>query len=235
MKTKLLFSLTVILAAFCCASPQASAKASSQTSQNAPLNPANREALLHRLQKTITAHPSLEGDFHEQRTTPLLTKPLISNGTLAFQTPDKFRREVKGESPSITVSDGKTMWIYYPKFHTAERYPIGKQKMFDAAINALVAGFNLQHTEKYYHVTAYQNGDTYRLHLTPKKSSVKRVLKSLDIWIDRDFNPIKSDYISPKGDRILTTYTHMRRTPLPASFFEFKPPANAQISTPLGK
>ncbi len=36
----------------------------------------------------------------------LMKKPIVASGKIWFQPPNKFRREVKGNSPSITVSDG---------------------------------------------------------------------------------------------------------------------------------
>src|SRR2546430_3965840 len=51
----------------------------------------------------------------------LMKKPILSAGKVWFQPPNKFRREVTGSSPSLTVSDGRQLWIYYPSFKSAER------------------------------------------------------------------------------------------------------------------
>jgi outer membrane lipoprotein-sorting protein len=39
----------------------------------------------------------------------------------------------------------------------------------------------------------------------------------------------------PNGDRIVTTYSNQKRTAIPATTFEFKPPAGTEVSTPLGQ
>jgi outer membrane lipoprotein-sorting protein len=39
----------------------------------------------------------------------------------------------------------------------------------------------------------------------------------------------------PNGDRIVTSYSNQTREPVPASMFEFTPPAGTEVSTPLGK
>jgi hypothetical protein len=51
-----------------------------------------------KLQRHRAKFPSLTADFTEEKTTHLLNKPLIGNGTIAFQTPNKFRRELKGNN-----------------------------------------------------------------------------------------------------------------------------------------
>ena len=67
----------------------------------------------------------------------LMKNPVLSSGTVWFQPPNKFRREVKGNSPSVTVSDGRELWIYYPNFKSAERYPLGKGSPLDATVAAI--------------------------------------------------------------------------------------------------
>jgi outer membrane lipoprotein-sorting protein len=39
----------------------------------------------------------------------------------------------------------------------------------------------------------------------------------------------------PNGDRIVTMYSNQTRASVPASAFEFKPPAGAEVTTPLGQ
>src|SRR4051794_35297878 len=88
-------------------------------SRAADLTPAETQSLLKTLEEHRAKSPSLTADFVEEKTTHLLTKPLTSSGTIAFQIPNKFRREVTGQSPSLTVSNGQKLWIYYPGFKEA--------------------------------------------------------------------------------------------------------------------
>jgi outer membrane lipoprotein-sorting protein len=41
--------------------------------------------------------------------------------------------------------------------------------------------------------------------------------------------------VQANGDRVITTYLNHTRAPIPASMFEFTPPAGTEISTPLGR
>src|SRR5437667_8398001 len=88
----------------------------------APLSEVEVKHLLAAIRQNRTT----QADFQEQRVIRLMKNPVLSSGTVWFQPPNKFRREVKGNSPSDTVSDGLELWIYYPNFNSAERYPLGK-------------------------------------------------------------------------------------------------------------
>lgn len=92
----------------------ASAEATAKAPAGAPLSDTEKTDLLGRLDALKTKHPSLSARFTETRVSHLLKEPVKSEGTLAFQTPNKFRREIGGNSPNLTVSDGKVLWLYYP-------------------------------------------------------------------------------------------------------------------------
>lgn len=201
----------------------------------ADLPPAETQTLMKNLQEHRAKFPALTADFTEEKITRLLNKPLVSTGTIAFQVPNKFRREVKGSSPSLTVSDGVKLWIYYPAFKEAEFYTLGQRQFFDDSIAALTAGLNFQNVEKFYTFTAAREADGYRLALTPRSGGLRRMVQELAVCVDADFKIARTETTLPKGDRVVTTYKNQRATPLPAGTFEFAPPADARVSQPLGK
>lgn len=93
----------------------------------------DEKALLTKLREQRAKFPALTADFTEDRSTHLLNKPIRGTGTIAFHAPGKFRRELKGSSPSLTVSNGKELWIYYPNFSEAEHYTLGKNSSLTTA------------------------------------------------------------------------------------------------------
>ena len=201
-----------------------------------PLNPAERTELLGRLQAIHAKYPSLEANFSEQRTSQLLKKPLTSTGHIAFQIPNKFRREVLGSNPSLTISNGHELWMYYPNFNQAEQYTLGKRAIFDDALAALTAGLNFARVEEFYHLEITpEDGGGYRMSLTPKRSNLKRIVAQLIVILDKNLDVHRTDLTLPKGEQISTTYIAPRRDPVPASTFEFVPPPGANVSRPLGK
>jgi outer membrane lipoprotein carrier protein len=193
------------------------------------------EGELKNLLAAIRQNRSTQADFQEQRVIRLMKNPVQSSGTVWFQTPNKFRREVKGNSPSITVSDGRELWIYYPNFKSAERYPLGKGSPLDATVAAINSALNLENIESSFNVTATKSDGGHELALLPRTASMKRVFQKLDLRINSEFRVERTDMLLPNGDRIVTTYSNQKRAAIPAATFEFKPPPGTEVTTPLGQ
>src|SRR5213595_4300878 len=193
------------------------------------------EADLKNLLAGIRQHRSNQAEFQEQRMIRLMKKPIQSSGKVWFQPPNKFRREVKGISPSLTVSDGRQLWIYYPNFKSAERYPLGKGSPLDSTVAAINSALNLENIENTFQITPTKSDNGYELALLPRTASMKRVFQKLDLHINDNLRVDRTDMLLPNGDRIVTAYSNQTRAPVPASTFEFTPPAGTEISTPLGQ
>jgi outer membrane lipoprotein carrier protein len=193
------------------------------------------EADLKNLLAGIRQNRSNQADFQEQRMIRLMKKPILSSGKVWFQPPNKFRREVKGSSSSLTVSDGRQLWIYYPNFKSAERYPLGKGSPLDSTVAAINSSLNLEDVENTFQISATKTDNKYELTLLPRTPSMKRVFQKLDLQINDQLRVERTDMLLPNGDRIVTTYSKQTRGAVPTSMFEFTPPAGTDISTPLGR
>jgi outer membrane lipoprotein carrier protein len=204
------------------------------TANSSPLS----EADLKNLLAGIRQNRSTQADFQEQRMIRLMKKPILSSGKVWFQPPNKFRREVKGSSPSQTVSDGRQLWIYYPNFKSAERYPLGKGSPLDSTVAAINSSLNLENVENTFQIRATKSDPPqagYELILLPRTASMKRVFQKLDLRINDQLQVERTDMLLPNGDRIVTTYSNQTRGAVPASTFAFTPPPGIEVSTPLGK
>ena len=199
--------------------------------RTAPLSEADLENLL----AGIRANRSTQADFQEERMIRLMKKPILSSGTIWFQPPNKFRREVKGNSPSVTVSDGRQLWIYYPNFKSAERYPLGKGSPLDSTVAAINSALNLENVENSFQINETKSDKGYELTLLPRTASMKRVFQKLDLHIDDNLRVERTDMLLPNGDRIVTTYSNQTRAEVPPSTFDFKPPPGTEVTTPLGQ
>jgi outer membrane lipoprotein carrier protein len=193
------------------------------------------EADLKNLLAGIRQNRSTQADFQEERAIRLMKKPIVSSGRISFQPPNKFRREVKGNSPSVTVSDGSQLWIYYPNFKSAERYPLGKGSPLDSTVAAINSALNLENLENTFQINATRTDKGYELALLPRTASMKRVFQKLDLHINENLRVDRTDMLLPNSDRIVTMYSNQTRASVPASTFEFKPPAGTEVSTPLGQ
>jgi outer membrane lipoprotein carrier protein len=200
---------------------------------------ANAEALseadVKNLLARIRENRITQADFQEQRIIRLMKKPIVNSGKVWFQPPNKFRREVKGSSPSLTVSDGQQLWIYYPNFKSAERYSLGKRSPLDSVIASINSALNLENIENTFHITATRAGNGYELELTPRTASMKRAFQKLNLRINDNLQAEGTDMLQPNGDRIVTVYAKQTRAPIPASAFEFTPPPGTDVTTPLGR
>lgn len=205
------------------------------SAQAAEMSPEDRASLLARIEALHAKSGAVAAGFTERRNSRLLQQPLVSEGEISFQTPGKFRRELRGANPSLAVSNGQTLWLYYPKFGEAERYRLGQRAFFDDSLAAMNAGLNFERIDEFYRVRAYPEPPGYRIELIPKKANIKRVIQSLSIWLDPELNIRNTEVVLPKGERIQTSYSNLRRTPLPASTFEFTPPSGTRVSEPMGK
>jgi outer membrane lipoprotein carrier protein len=220
------FSIVVLLLLLLPAAPLLQAE---------PLSPVDLKALLARIKEKRGAAPQLQADFQEEKNVKMLNKPIVSSGKIWFQSPNKFRREAKGNSPSITVSNGQQLWIYYPKFKSAEHYSLGRRSPLDAGISAITASLNLENVEATYHISGTKENDGYQLQLLPRNPSMKRFLQTFTIRMNNDLQVARTEMVQPNGDRIVTTYSNESRGAIPASTFEFSPPAGTEVTTPLGK
>src|SRR5262245_61493399 len=163
------------------------------------------ETDLKNLLAGIRQHRSTQADFQEERVIRLMKKPILCSGKVWFQPPNKFRREVKGSSPSLTVSDGHQLWIYYPNFKSAERYPLGKGSPLDSTVAPINSSLNLEDLENTFQITATKIDAGYELALLPRTVAMKRVFQKLDLRINDHLRVERTDMYLPNGDRIVTT------------------------------
>lgn len=199
------------------------------------LSAPEQKALIAKLQAHRAELPALTADFTEERTTQFLRTPISTSGTIAFQAPNKFRRDLKGKNSSLTVCNGNELWIYYPGLKQAEHYTLGQKQFFDDSIAALTAGLNFQNVDKFFRVTVAREGAGHRVLLTPKSGSLRKIVSTLAVWMDAEGNIQKTDATLPKGDRVVTTYQNVRPAKTSDAKFDFAPPAGVEVSTPLGK
>ncbi|HZR79148.1 MAG TPA: outer membrane lipoprotein carrier protein LolA [Chthoniobacterales bacterium] len=199
------------------------------------LSEADVKGVLRRIAERRASSPDVHANFQEQKTMHLMNKPIVSSGKIWFHAPDKFKREVEGNSPSVTVSNGRDLWIYYPNFKSAEHYTLGRHSPADAAIAAINTALNLENVEKTFQVGGTKAGNGYSLVLTPRSASMKRIFQKFDLRLNADLAAERTEMTQPNGDRVVTVYSNQTRAAIPAATFEFTPPPGTEVTTPLGR
>lgn len=199
-----------------------------------PMTQSDIDQLVQKLQALHNTQPSLQANFREERHLAMLKDPVVNEGKVWFTLPDKIRREIGGKTPSTTVTDGKKVSIYYPNYQQLEVYDLEKRPIIKDTLRALTAGLNFREVANYYAIEGSKNGSQYQLTLTPKTAAVRKLVKTVDLTIDENLTPLRVVIHDSKGQVFTESYTNVRRDTLPASTFEFSPPAGTKVSTPLG-
>jgi outer membrane lipoprotein-sorting protein len=191
--------------------------------------------LLARVHERREASPNVQADFQEEKVSHFLNKPLVSTGKVWFQVPNKFRREMRGSSQTIAVSNGHDFWIYFPNRKSTQHFTLGKNSPVDAALSAMNTALNLENVESTYQITGTKPDRGYELQLLPRTPAAKRMFQRFNLRLSGDLLVQRTEMLKPNGDKIVTTYSNQSRAPIPASTFEFTPPAGAETTNPLGR
>src|SRR5436305_762365 len=183
--------------------------------QSQQLAPTDIKNLLGRVREHRASAPDVHASFQEQKTIHLLNKPIVSSGKIWFHAPNKFRREVTGNSPSVTVSNGRDLWIYYPNFKSAEHYTLGKRSPVDAVIAAINTALNLENVENAFQISGAKSANGYELRLLPRSPSTKRMFQRFDLSLNSNFAVDKTDMVQPGGDQVVTVYPNQTHASIP--------------------
>lgn len=192
------------------------------------MNKEEIEALLNRLP---TSPRSL--DFRESKTLRLLKEPILSEGQLTVAPPGKFRRVVTRPNASLAVSNGQTLWLYYPNFAEAEKYDLTRNSPIAKMIEAISASFDRKQLMGLFEIQGTREKTGYSLSLHPKKGALRRNLVELRIHLSPDSKLTETEMLMKDGSRTLTSYRNEQEIHPAPAFFDFQPPAGVKVSEPL--
>src|SRR5262249_20402108 len=199
------------------------------------LSPIELKKLIARVHEKRVALPNVQADFQEEKVTHFLNKPVVSSGKVWFQAPNKFRREMKGSTQSVAVSNGRDFWIYFPNRKSTEHFTLGKNSPVDAALSAMNTALNLENAESTFQIGGTKADRADELQLVPRTPVAKRIFQRFDLRLSNDLLVERTEMLKPNGDKIVTTYSNQSRAKIPESTFEFTPPTGTATSSPLGR
>ncbi len=172
--------------------------------------------------------------FHEKRFLPFMDNALETTGTLAFHPPNCFRRKV--DRGSLTVCDGKTLWIYHSTLQQVEIYDLNRTPFLSDTLTAMTATLAAVQLPALFQCTVRRNTNgTATLFLIPRRGALRKVISKITLVLHPDFTPSQLEINSREGDRTLTTFGEESRMRFNANTFEFRPPPGTSISRPLAK
>ncbi|MDX2080824.1 MAG: outer membrane lipoprotein carrier protein LolA [Terrimicrobiaceae bacterium] len=199
------------------------------TSFAQPLSSEETKELLERL-SAQRAGRTIQAEFVERKSIPMMRDPVVEEGTIAFEAPDKFFRRTK--SGSLAISDGRELWMYYPEFSQAENYRLDKRSGPGELLLALSRIFQLHDMGATFRVTVEQTQNGWRLTLRPRASAIRRFVREARLDLDANLSLRSSLIESPSGDRTETDYSNERIGPAGSVDFRFVPPPGTTVVSP---
>lgn len=167
--------------------------------------------------QTVTA-PSRAGEAARSKT---------SEGTFEFQRPNRFRFVYTKPFAQTLVADGKTLWMYDVDLNqvTARQQ---SQVLGSTPAALLASAPNLQALEKDFTLQPEPDQDGLQwVSATPKSRDGQ--LQRVRVGFKND-QLAALDILDSFGQRSVLSFRNLQSNPaLPASTFDFKPPAGADV------
>ena len=155
--------------------------------------------------KTVT------GRFTETTTTAMLSRPIVSHGTLAVVRPDKIVLRYADPEPHVVLIDGARMTFAWPSRGITRTSDIGaaRKRVDKYFLDKNPA--ELRRTFTIATVTATDPPNTWHITMTPRRSQISQGLARLHLWIDRStmlLAAMRMDF--PNGDSKLMSFENVQ-------------------------
>jgi len=173
---------------------------------------------------------SLQADFTQTLTVPLLDQTQRSAGKLYQRKPDRFLMRFSDPEGDVIVADGRHFWLYYP---SADRTQVIRTSIAQGgeAVD-LQAQFLSNPNQRFVSTLAGEESvggrPAYVLTLVPRGASPYRILK---VWVDKQDHLVRRFEITEENESVRRVELRNLRTnhALDNSLFTFTPPAGAQV------
>jgi outer membrane lipoprotein-sorting protein len=155
--------------------------------------------------KTVTAR------FTETTTTPMLSKPIVSHGTLAVVRPDRIVLRYADPEPHVVLIDGGQMTFSWPSRGITQTSDIGAARK---RVDKYFVDKDPDELRRAFRIAAVTSSDppgTWRITMTPTRSQITQGLTKLHLWIDRTsllLTAMRMDF--PNGDSKLMTFADVQ-------------------------
>jgi outer membrane lipoprotein-sorting protein len=155
--------------------------------------------------KTVTAQ------FVETTTTTMLTRPIVSRGTLAVVRPSKIVLRYTDPDAHVVLIDGDQMTLAWPSRAIEQRTTISAAQkridkyFLDKTPDELRRVFRISAT------IATDRADAWKVTMDPTRSQIRQGLQRLHLWIDRPSAMLTAmQFDFPNGDRKLMTFADVQ-------------------------
>jgi outer membrane lipoprotein carrier protein len=199
----------------------------------APSTPAEQDRaaeILRRVEQAANGVRSLEADFTQSLTIPLLNQTQRGSGKLYQRKPDRFLMRFSDPAGDVMVADGRHFWLYYPSSDP--------RQVIRTSIAAGGEAVDLQQqflSNPNQRFVPTLNGEetvagraAYVMTLVPRQRSPYKVLR---IWVDKQDYLVRRFEMTEENDSVRRVELRNLRTnhTLSDALFTFTPPAGAQV------
>jgi outer membrane lipoprotein-sorting protein len=164
---------------------RATASAPQKNARSSASDQASFDDVYERGQRANAAIKTLTATFTETTTSTLLTRPLVSHGTVAVERPMRVVLHYTDPEARVVLIDGKRMTMSWPGRNIKQITDIGAaegrvQKYF---VNGDAA--DLRRQFEIHEDEANERAGTYQITLVPKRKQIREALAKLELWVDR--------------------------------------------------
>jgi len=186
-------------------------------------------ALAARVQARYDRMRDLEARFVQRTASALAPSGEPMSGRVVLAKPGRMRWSYETPEPSEVVSDGRTLWIYDPAAHEAQKFEVGEQFLSGAAFQFLLGSGRITDS---FRVRAEPCGaPRARLTLTPRADATYQVL---ELEIDAASGEASATAVVDLfGNRTEVEFSELRYDRAPAaSVFQFVAPQGVRVLEP---
>ena len=182
------------------------------------------------LQRKYDAIKDFSASFSQTYEGGVLRKKTIENGTVSIKKPGKMRWDYTAPQKKLFVSDGKTLYMYFPTDKQVMKSPVPQQ---DEATSAMLFLMGKGDVTRDFTVRYGEGGtdDTYVLRLDPHTRQAE--YDWLEIIADRKTLQIRGLTAGDaQGGRSAFTFSNFKENTGPADkMFEFSIPRGTEVIT----
>lgn len=157
------------------------------------------------------AMQTLTASFIETTSSTLLTRPLVTTGTLAVQRPSRIALRYTDPEARVVIIDGDRMTVDWPSKNLHQARDIGAAQK---RIQKYFVDSSPAELRSHFDVTASEPADkpgAYLVTMVPKRKQIQEGVSRLELWVSRTSLLMDAMRITfPNGDTKLMTFADVR-------------------------
>ncbi|MBL0938054.1 MAG: outer membrane lipoprotein carrier protein LolA [Gemmatimonadaceae bacterium] len=195
------------------------------------------EASYARVAQAWKGTRTLEANFEQKITNPIVGRSVSSSGVFQQERPGKLAITFTQPAGDRIVGDGKSLWVYLPSSTPGQVLKLPASA--DGAIVADMLGQLLDTPTRAFAISGgeaatIEGRSTRRVQLLPRTAGSVPFQKAV-LWLDdKEPRPVRVQVVDGQGvDRTITLTTWRPDATLPANTFTFQVPKGVKVSTKL--